>query len=125
MAIAAGRGYGNHPVPADKFKPPATQEMSVSAQDVAERLELCRWLIGSQAAPLLELAATWQTPQATDVARLRRSCSARQASLVLELVALRRRAKVKFSRAERMFFTTLGLEQSTDEMVAAYKAQAF
>ncbi|MEX0979170.1 MAG: hypothetical protein WDZ48_09975, partial [Pirellulales bacterium] len=44
------------------------------------------------------------------------------ASLVLSQIELRHRARDKFSAAGRMFFTALGLEQSSDEIVAAYKA---
>ena len=33
--------------------------------------------------------------------------------------------RVKFAAAGRMFFTALGLEQATDEVVAAYKARLF
>ena len=36
-----------------------------------------------------------------------------------------RRAREKFSQAERMFFTRKGLEQATDEQFAAYKASRF
>ena len=34
-------------------------------------------------------------------------------------------ARTKFSHAEAMFFTQRGLEQATDEIVAAYKARRF
>jgi hypothetical protein len=45
--------------------------------------------------------------------------------LLLEQVELRRRATAKFAHPERMFFTRVGLEQATDEWVAAYKAARF
>ncbi len=38
---------------------------------------------------------------------------------------LRRRAREKFSLAERMFFTPKGLEQATDQWIAAHKAARF
>ncbi|MBI3463030.1 MAG: SAM-dependent methyltransferase [Planctomycetes bacterium] len=48
-----------------------------------------------------------------------------RAHLVLEQIALRRRASEKFTRASQMFFTPLGLEQATGEAVARYKASRF
>jgi hypothetical protein len=45
--------------------------------------------------------------------------------VVLEQIALRRKAAEKFSRAGQMFFTPLGLEQATGEAVARYKASRF
>jgi hypothetical protein len=42
--------------------------------------------------------------------------------LLLEQVELRRRAKEKFTAADRMFFTRVALQQATDEWVAQYKA---
>jgi hypothetical protein len=59
------------------------------------------------------------------VAKLRRDLSDDRAHLVVEQVELRRRAKDKFALAERLFFTRKGLEQSTDEQVAAAKAARF
>ena len=57
--------------------------------------------------------------------RLRKSQSAARAHLLLEQVELRQRAAAKFDRAAAMFFTRLGLEQATDQWVAAYKARRF
>jgi hypothetical protein len=45
--------------------------------------------------------------------------------LLLEQAGLRRRASAKFAHAARMFFTRVGLEQATDEWVAAHKAKRF
>jgi SAM-dependent methyltransferase len=44
---------------------------------------------------------------------------------VVTLLKLRRRAAGKFSRSGEMFFTTLGLEQSTDEVIARHIAARF
>ena len=59
------------------------------------------------------------------ITRLRKELSADRAHLVVEQVELRRRACEKFSHAEQMFFTRKGLEQATDEQVAAVKAARF
>jgi hypothetical protein len=53
---------------------------------------------------------------------LRKEISADRARLVIQQAELRRRGAEKFSLAERMFFTKVGLEQATDEAVARYKA---
>lgn len=56
------------------------------------------------------------------VVALRRDLGPERTRLVCEQVELRRRAKVKFARAEELFFTPKGLEQATDETLARYKA---
>jgi SAM-dependent methyltransferase len=43
----------------------------------------------------------------------------------MELVALRRRARVKFSRADAMWFTRDGLEMATSELVSRHTARRF
>lgn len=89
-----------------------------------------RWLISEDARPWLaragaDLAAVGGRVSAALVARYRKELSAERTHLVLEQVALRTRARQKFSRAEAMFFTRVGLEQATDELVAAAKAKRF
>lgn len=88
-------------------------------------LDDCRWLIGPEAERwLTELAATDGEP-ADQAARLRKELSAMRVHLLVEQAALRRRARLKFAAANRMFFTSLGLEQATDDIVGAYKAGRF
>jgi SAM-dependent methyltransferase len=84
-----------------------------------------RWLISPAAEPWLRRASESPHTSAASVAQLRRELSSDRAHLVLEQIALRARAREKFSAADRMFFTARGLEQSTDEVVAAYKAARF
>ncbi|MCI0361898.1 MAG: class I SAM-dependent methyltransferase [Planctomycetaceae bacterium] len=88
-----------------------------------------RWLVSDAAAPWLvrvreELAAVGG-PSAALVNRLRKDLSAQRAHLVIEQCELRERAREKFALAERMFFTGKGLEQATDQRVAAAKAARF
>ena len=83
------------------------------------------WLVGPDAAAWLNLAAAEDTASVGLTARLRRDLSAERAHLVLEQATLRRRAREKFAAAEKMFFTPLGLQQSTDEAIADYKAARF
>jgi len=88
-----------------------------------------RWLLSSAAEPWIAEASQSDTLSGAAmvrlVQRLRKSLSPGQAHLVVELVELRRRARDKFAAAERMFFTRVGLEQATDERIAAYKAGRF
>jgi hypothetical protein len=83
------------------------------------------WLTGPEAAKwLADTAAESRQPGTSAVrlaSRLRGQLSAERTRLVLEQVELRRRGGEKFARADSMFFTPVGLEQSTDEVVAAYK----
>jgi SAM-dependent methyltransferase len=84
-----------------------------------------RWLISADARPWLASLSESREPQAAQVRKLRRALSPAQTHLVLEQVELRRRAAIKFSRAEAMFFTPRALEQATSETVARWKAERF
>jgi hypothetical protein len=56
---------------------------------------------------------------------LRRTFAPEQAGAALTLLALRERAKSRFSRADQMFFTPEGLEQSSGERIARWRAAQF
>lgn len=90
-----------------------------------ELLDDYRWLIGDDARRWLRRVAEDPLPLVRQAAALRREISAKRTHLVLEQAELRRRARVKFSEADRMFFTPVGLEQATDEVLASYKADRF
>jgi hypothetical protein len=83
------------------------------------------WLTGDEASAMLTELADDDTPLHLLVSKLRGRVTAERTHLLLEQVELRRRAAAKFAHPERMFFTRLGLEQATDEWVAAYKAARF
>jgi hypothetical protein len=83
------------------------------------------WLTGPQAAECLRELSGRNEPLHAAVARLRRFFSPTRAHLLLEQVELRKRAAAKFERPDRLFFNRRGLEQATDEWVAAYKARRF
>jgi hypothetical protein len=83
------------------------------------------WLTGDEACAVLDELAEDAAPLHTAVARLRGHLSRERTHLVVEQVELRRRATAKFTQAARMFFTRVGLEQATDEWVAAHKATRF
>jgi hypothetical protein len=84
-----------------------------------------RWLTSPAAEPWLAEAAALDGRPVAQAARLRKALPPARAGLVLAQISLRRRAREKFSAAERMFFTPQGLEQATDEIVAAHKARRF
>lgn len=81
-----------------------------------------RWLMSPAAAPWLALEAD---DPVRLISQLRKDLSASHAHLVVEQIELRRRAREKFSLGDRMFFTKKGLEQATDDQLAAYKASRF
>src|SRR5437868_1518552 len=83
------------------------------------------WLTGNEAGALLEELAVDQSPLHTTVARLRGRLTSSQTHLLMEQLELRRRAAAKFTQADRLFFTRVGLEQATDEWIAGYKASRF
>jgi hypothetical protein len=83
------------------------------------------WLTSSEAAGLLNELAENNSPLHMIIDRLRGQLSANRAHLLLEQVELRHRAAAKFTRANEMYFTKVGLEQATDEWIANYKSSRF
>src|SRR4051812_35875989 len=80
------------------------------------------WLTGNEAHALLAELAGNTAPLHTIIAKLRGQLSATRTHLLVEQTELRRRAAAKFTHPELLYFTRVGLEQATDEWVAAYKA---
>jgi hypothetical protein len=89
--------------------------------DVADYL----WLTGDEACAVLVELAEDRSALHTRIGRLRDQFSPERTHLLLEQAELRRRASAKFTHPGRMFFTRVGLEQATDEWVAAHKAGRF
>ncbi len=83
------------------------------------------WLVSSDANPFLQQAANAKGSLVSLTNRLRKTLSPERTHLVLGLIALRERASVKFSDANKMYFTRKLLEQSTDERIAQHKATRF
>jgi len=90
-----------------------------------ELLHDFRWLIGPEGDRWLERVEDDRRAEPAVARSLRRELSTQRTHLVLEQVELRRRGRLKFADAKRMFFTRLALEQATDQVVAAYKAACF
>lgn len=89
--------------------------------------EIAAWLVSAEAEPALAAAAAEADPDSVAAAqRLRRTWEPAQAAAALTQARLRRRAVTKFgSIAQRLFFTTDGLEQATRAEVARWRAQRF
>ncbi|MFN2293842.1 MAG: class I SAM-dependent methyltransferase [Candidatus Promineifilaceae bacterium] len=76
------------------------------------------------------LAETAETPITEEnhlraASRLRQQIDPHLAQAVIETVWLRQRAVDKFSRADQMYFTREALEQSSSEIISAYRARRF
>ena len=85
------------------------------------------WLTSDVAAltALSDLAADGRS-ELQQLNDLRKTLPPERARLIVEQVALRRRAVAKFGpAAARMYFTSVQLEQATDSDIAAYKAERF
>jgi len=87
-----------------------------------EELEYLLSPIGQEA---LSFAATLPEDSLSAVEALRKRFGPKHAAVVAEQVCLRRKAKAKFSRADAMFFTREGLEQSSAEVVSKHRAKRF
>jgi THUMP domain-like len=74
---------------------------------------------------LLAEVARVTRPGPADLARWRRSTSPEWVSAALRLVEGRRKGAAKFTRADRMWFDPVGVEQATAEAVARHKARRF
>jgi len=84
------------------------------------------WLTSSQAAGWLMELSHDHRPVLQQLTRLRKQLPETRARLVVEQAELRRRATGKFGEwAEQMFFTDIGLQQTTDRWIAAHKAAHF
>jgi len=84
-----------------------------------------RWLTSEEGKRALRRAERLSLPLLRLLETLRAEFGDARARLLVEQCSLRRRAVEKFSFPERMFFTSQGLEQATDEAIAAVKAARF
>ena len=83
------------------------------------------WLLSDAGQEALNWASDLEGDALHRVTHLRKRFTATQAHLVTEQQDLRARAITKFSAADKMLFTRVGLEQASGEGIAAYKAQRF
>ncbi|MEX0793129.1 MAG: class I SAM-dependent methyltransferase [Pirellulaceae bacterium] len=97
---------------------PLAQELSTEEAAIA-------WLVSPAATPYLTQydAQTINSPQVVE--RLRAEIGPLATRLVARQLEQRGRGGVKFSQAASMFFTSIGLQQASDEVIAGYKAARF
>jgi hypothetical protein len=88
-------------------------------------VEQLRFLASGAGEALLEEAAALQGDFLARVTRLRKGHPADLATAALELLDLRARARRKFARADRLFFTPQGLEQSSGETISRWRAAQY
>src|SRR5689334_1647968 len=93
--------------------------------EILERMATLAWLATDAGCDLLAEAALLPSDRLTRLSRLRKRISVAKASAAVELLELRRRAHAKFADAASLFFTAEGLEQSTGEAIARYRASRF
>ncbi len=86
------------------------------------------WLTSEDAVEILQQTqhALLERVNAVRIAKnLRSKTTPARGAMVMEQAQLRIRGRQKFELADQMFFTRRGLEQSTDEHIATYKASRF
>lgn len=81
--------------------------------------------IGQDALRLVSALKVTDATLLTVLQKMRREFAPELATAAVQMVLLRQKAAVKFSRAESMYFTREGLEQSTSETIAMYRALRF
>ena len=81
-----------------------------------------RWLVSDDATPWLTRAAENDGSLVLLAKSLRRDLTAERTHIVLEQIELRRRGRIKFDDADRMFFTAKGLQQATGQAIGEYKS---
>ncbi len=86
------------------------------------------WLASDEGAAELSVATSMRAEGISDLKigeTLRKRVDPERAALILTQLDLRERAAGKFTRAEEMLFTRAGLEQSTSEAIARYRANRY
>ncbi len=94
----------------------------MTANEYRDALE---FLANDEGVALLASASALPEDRLVRITTLRRKFPPEIVQVAVEQLELRRRAKAKFSNAASMFFTPEGLEQSTSESLAAYRASRF
>lgn len=93
-----------------------------------ETLHHYHWLASTEGAAELAAAGAMRAGGISDLKigeSLRQKHDPERAAMILTQIDLRQRAASKFSRANEMLFTRAGLEQSTSESIARYRAERY
>ncbi len=106
--------------------PRARSRVKWIREDRLPTLEEIEWLSSPEGrAVCAEMAAAGGAETPATVARWRQRIEPPRVAAAAQQVQLRKSARAKFSRADAMLFDRVGLEQATDEMIAAWKARRF
>lgn len=81
-----------------------------------------RWLTSPEALAQFDWLKTALPLSPNQFARLRNKIGAQRATILVAQMALKQRAIEKFPQSQQLFFTELGLQQSTDMAIATFKA---
>jgi len=105
--------------------PPSREQSEPPTQESSAEEAAIAWLVSPAATPYLNRydAQSINSPQV--VQQLRAEIGPLATRLVARQLEQRGRGEVKFSQAASMFFTSIGLQQATDEVIARYKAARF
>ncbi len=90
-----------------------------------QHIEALQYLATPEGKALLLEASRLPNDRLLRLSRLRQRLSVERATVAVELLELRSRAHDKFAMAQTLFFTKEGLEQSTSESIADYRASRF
>ena len=88
-------------------------------------LEHLEYLLTDTGKQLLANASTMPADRLLRLTRLRKTINSELAQAIVSQLELRARARRKFALADEMLFTAEGLEQSTGETIARYRASRF
>lgn len=95
---------------------------------MSDSLSHYHWLASDKGAAELAAATELRAEGVSDLKigeTLRKKLDPERAAMVLTQLDLRVRASEKFTRADEMLFTRAGLEQSTSEAIARYRADRY
>lgn len=102
-----------------------SQHDKMESSDQSASLNTAQWLTSQEAAAWFHWLSDVDPHSIATLKKLREELEPDQAQALLNQAELRKRGIKKFTRAEQMFFTRIGQEQSTDEEIAAYKSERF
>jgi len=97
----------------------------MTTEDANQDDAIATWLVEHADETLQQFSIEIQSDPLKLGTALRRRFASDQARELTLLHALRQKAKAKFEHASRMFFTSIGYEQSTSQAIASYKADRF
>ncbi len=93
--------------------------------DQSEPLAIVQWIVSPEAQTWFAWLDTVDTAAISTLTKLRNELDPARTKALLNQREQRQRGQRKFKAAADMFFTEIGLQQSTDQEIAAYKSSRF